>query len=613
MRNRKNCLSRLPFVNLFIILATLLPIASGALALPQDSQSLLPGLPIEREVTAGSVHVYRLQLDANQYLRLVVAQQGMNVAVKLAGPDGRILAEADRAGGARGSEVITVIADAAGEYRLEVRAQGKDGEAGRYEVKIEEQRAATAQDRDRIAADRAMEEGDDLLGGNSEESLKKAFEKFHEALLLYRALGDKKGEGAALDNMGWTTHLLGDTRKAIEFYDQSLPLRRDTGDRDGEILTLLGIGLAYNALGERRQAIETYQQALALSRELQKPSQEAAALNNIGGICWAHGEYQKALDYYTQALPLQRQAGNRSGEASILNNIGDVYRMLGDADKALEYFNQALAIRKEIGDRRGQGVSLQTTALVYHLLLNDQQKALDTFTQALAIRKETGDRIGQAYSLGGTGSVYAALGQPQKALEYQTQSLALWREVGVRRGEAQALLHIGEIYASQGDAAKALEYFQQSLDLNRALGEQVFVAQALAGIARVERDRDNLAAARTNIEEALNIVESLRSKVAGQELRASYFASVREYYDFHIDVLMRLHESNPTARYDAAALHASERARSRSLLEMLNEAGADIREGVAPALLARERELREQLNGKAERLSRLLGDKKMAA
>ncbi|HXG67373.1 MAG TPA: CHAT domain-containing protein, partial [Blastocatellia bacterium] len=46
---------------------------------------------------------------------------------------------------------------------------------------------------------------------------------------------------------------------------------------------------------------------------------------------------------------------------------------------------------------------------------------------------------------------------------------------------------------------------------------------------------------------------------------------------------------------------------------MLNEAGADIREGVAPALLARERELREQLNGKAERLSRLLGDKKMAA
>ena len=49
----------------------------------------------------------------------------------------------------------------------------------------------------------------------------------------------------------------------------------------------------------------------------------------------------------------------------------------------------------------------------------------------------------------------------------------------------------------------------------------------------------------------------------------------------------------------AAALEASERARARSLLETLGEARANIRQGVDPALLERERHLPQQLSAKA--------------
>src|SRR6185436_472561 len=57
--------------------------------------------------------------------------------------------------------------------------------------------------------------------------------------------------------------------------------------------------------------------------------------------------------------------------------------------------------------------------------------------------------------------------------------------------------------------------------------------------------------------------------------------------------------------YDAAALHTSERARSRSLLESLTEARADIRRGVDPELLAQERSLQQRLNAKAEEALKL--------
>jgi CHAT domain-containing protein len=105
---------------------------------------------------------------------------------------------------------------------------------------------------------------------------------------------------------------------------------------------------------------------------------------------------------------------------------------------------------------------------------------------------------------------------------------------------------------------------------------------------------------------ALDLIESVRTSITSQELRASYFASKEEIYDLLTDLLMELHTRQPTARHDEAALLVSERSRARGLLETLNEAKVNIREGVDPTLLARERSLQQQLNAKAERLTRLL-------
>src|SRR5262249_11246559 len=132
-------------------------------------------------------------------------------------------------------------------------------------------------------------------------------------------------------------------------------------------------------------------------------------------------------------------------------------------------------------------------------------------------------------------------------------------------------------------------------------------AATLYRIARMNRESDNLSEARSQIEAALKIVEALRTKVASPELRASYFTSVQNYYEFYIDLLMQSHRLDPSQRHDRAALEAGERARARSLLEMLIEARADIRQGVDPALLERERSLLGQLNAAIEKRTRLLG------
>src|SRR5262249_23710731 len=132
---------------------------------------------------------------------------------------------------------------------------------------------------------------------------------------------------------------------------------------------------------------------------------------------------------------------------------------------------------------------------------------------------------------------------------------------------------------------------------------------ALAGLARVERDLDNIAKARNYIEAALSIFESLRTKIAVNDLWASYLDSVQQHYEFYIDLLMRQHQLHPAGGYDRKALDATERARARGLLEILTEARADIRQGVDPNLLERERYLLQLLNTKYEMLIRLLSRK----
>ena len=439
--------------------------------------------------------------------------------------------------------------------------------------------------------------------------MRKALDYYSQALPLQRATGDRRGEAATLNNSGRAYDMLGDKQKALDYYSQALPLQRAIGDRRGEAATLSNIGLVYNSLGDKQKALDYYSQALPLQRAAGDRSSEAATLNNIGRTYDLLGEKQRALDYYNQALPLRRAVGDRGGEAATLTSIGLVYDSLGDKQKALDYYNKALPLRRAVGDRRGEATTLNNIGAAYNLL-GDKQKALDYLNQALPLRRAVDDRGGEAATLNNIGLVYNLLGDKQKALEYYMQALQLEKAVGDRRAEASTLTNIGVVYDSLGEKQKALEYVDLALQLFRAVSDRVNEAIALYHIARFERQSGDLIKARSHVESALAIIESLRAKVDIHELRASYFATVQNQYGFYIDLLMHLHQLQPSAGFDAAALNACERARARSLLELLIEARADIRRGVDKSLLERERALQQLLNAKSERRIRLLSGKR---
>lgn len=464
------------------------------------------------------------------------------------------------------------------------------------------------QDKNHLAAQKLATEAEQLYVKGTAESRLRAIEKYQEARDLYRASGDKKQEADVLSNIGAVYQSLGDKQKAIEFFNQALPLRQAAGDRQGEAVTLNNFGVAYRSLGEMQKALAYYHQSLSIIRSLGDRENEASTLNNLGAVYRALGEMQKALDAYAEALPLWQAVESLRGEAVTLSNLGSVYRSLGEMDKALEFFNQSLARARAARDRRIEGTTLNNIGTAYKELGN-QQKALDFFKQALELQQVVGDRRGEANAVTNLAGVSVSLGERPKALEFYGQALKLWRAVGDRSGEAGVLHSTGQVFYEDGDKEKALGFFKQALSLRRSVLDQTGEAATLYEIAGVERDSGRLSEARRQIEAALAIVENLRTKIASPDLRASYFSTVQQYYDFYIALLMQLHEQAATAGHDVEAFGASERARARSLLELLEEARTDIRQGVDARLLERERALQDLLNAKAERQTRLLSGK----
>ncbi|WP_445251512.1 CHAT domain-containing protein [Microcoleus sp. Pol14C6] len=424
--------------------------------------------------------------------------------------------------------------------------------------------------------------------------IQKAIEYYSQSLTLYRAVGDG-GEAVTLNNMGSLYSDLGENQKALEYYSQSLALKRAVGDRGGEAVTLSNIGTIYSDLGENQKALEYYSQSLALKRAVGDRGGEAVTLNNIGTVYSELGEKQKALEYYSQSVALNRALGDHGREAVILTSIGSVYDDLGEKQKALEYYSQSLSLSRAVGDRGGETVTLTKIGNVYSDL-GEKQKALEYYSQSLALSRAAGNRREEATTLHNIGRVYNHLGEQQKALEYYSKSLPLFRAVGYRAGEAAILGNIGNVYSVLGEKHKALEYYSQSLALHRAVGDRAGEAVSLYNMASAKRDHNNLTEALNDIEASIKIIENLRTKIASPELRSSYFATVQNYYEFYIDLLMQLHKTNPKSGYDTKALEASERSRARSLLELLQESNANIREGISPDLLQQEKSLQQQLN-----------------
>lgn len=463
----------------------------------------------------------------------------------------------------------------------------------------------------------------------------KALSLYEQALALAREAGDLRGQATTRNNLGVARHQLGQFEQAVEDLQEALRLWEEVGDRyelantyyclgtiqydrgeldaaleslnralavrperadlDGQASVLTGIASIHRDLGEGDKALEMYRQALALSRSIGDRNDEATVLQNMAVIYLRRGEVQQALEVFTDALEIHRDLGNRAPESRVLSYLGTTALYLGDTDQALSYFTRALEIHHELNNEVWEGYAQRDIGWAYDLR-GEPQVALEHYTRARDLSLKMNDRRVQGASFHGMGRAQLALGKAREAIELLERAVAIFQETGNAIGEVNALVDLGRAAQALSDSQRAADLFYRARDLSRQSKTLIAEATAQSAVARLERDRGNLAEAALAIEDALRIVESIRPKVATQRQRVSFFASRREYYDFYVDLQMRLHERDPAGGHLAAALAESEKARARGLLDLLAEGRLDVRRGISADLKQREEEIENRIS-----------------
>ncbi len=83
-----------------------------------------------------------------------------------------------------------------------------------------------------------------------------AQDSYLRAIALYKALGDTRAQGRALENLGNFYDRYGFYPKALDYHQQALALREPLGNKRDIADTLDDTGLVYYHLGQFKQALE---------------------------------------------------------------------------------------------------------------------------------------------------------------------------------------------------------------------------------------------------------------------------------------------------------------------------------------------------------------------
>jgi CHAT domain-containing protein/tetratricopeptide (TPR) repeat protein len=360
---------------------------------------------------------------------------------------------------------------------------------------------------------------------------REALQSWEQALIIYRDIQNRRGEGGTLGNLGIAHFGLGDYRQAITFFEQSLSIFREIGDQVGEEIALNNLGNAHDSLGAYRQAITFFEQHLAITRKignspedrLRQRAAEGTALGNLGVAYLSLGNYRRSITFNEQRLEIAREIGDQQGESAALGNLGVAYLSLGDYRQAITFFEQSLEIVRAIGDQRGEGATL-----------------------------------------GNLGNAYQNLGDYHQAITFQEQSLAIAREIGDRDGEGNALGNLGIAYERLGNSRQAIIFFEQSLAIAREISNRSSEGNALNNLGFTYLHMEQFALAETTLVEALDVLDDLRDPDLPDADKISLFETQRNSFLLLQRALVAQGKIGP-------ALEVAERGRGRAFAELLSQ------------------------------------------
>jgi CHAT domain-containing protein/Tfp pilus assembly protein PilF len=572
-----------------IMLACLLPPRS-------DDTYLLPGKPVRQEPPLD--RTYLVASGSRAFITLTVEQHDADVSITYRLPGSDAWNQIDS--WEYGDEVVSAEMHANETMAFHVRVKIKHAAGAFYTVRLENPRPPEASDQlwlegERLAS--AVKASLDDGPANPERNLEAGL----RVSSIWRQLKEPQLEASGIVQTGNVLFTNGRITEALAAFLSAFDLSTKYRDASNMAESANDAGYCELLLGQLTAASGHLARALKIWEDIGSSYGRQTALNNIGLMAWQTGDFARARRMYQEVLRLASRDDHRT-RGLLANNIGLIFLSLGDYQQSIANLRQSIELIPQ-GDTTARARTMINLGRAYRLS-GDSAGSIDWLERALPLARKAPDPRVLAETLNNLGQSLAA-SQPAAAESDLRQALGIYRTASDQRGSASALHNIGLVRAARDDPAGGLALLQQALQLRLQAGLRDDAADTLSALAQVNYHLGKFDDAARYSARALETIESLRSSLPGEQFRIGYFSAKQSFYDFYIDLLMRMHHVNPAAGFDRQAFNIAEHARGRALLEMLREARADITGGVDPSLLEQERSIRQSLGFLSRELTQL--------
>jgi CHAT domain-containing protein/Tfp pilus assembly protein PilF len=483
------------------------------------SEVIEPGRPIKRDLAGGQEHSYQISLRADQFLKVVVEQDGIDAVVKLFGPDDKQIIEIDSESRMHGQETVSWVAEETGRYRMNIGAKYKNGAAGVYEIQVVEVRKAKDDDR---TLHEARKLNSKFLRLNSAGKYDEAHPLGERVLeIREKVLGPEHPEvGDTLNNLGIHYSDRGDYARAEQLFMRALAIREKAFEPEHPKIadSLNSLAILYFRRGDYAKAEPLNQRTMTIWEKVLGPEHPnvAISLNNIASIHWIRGDYAKVEPLFMRALAIREKAlgPEHLTVAALVYNLASLYSKIGEYALAEPFYQRSLTITE-----KSVGPVHPYVALCLNNLANNYcdrgnyAKAEPLLQRALTIRENLlgPEHADVAVSLNNLANFYREKGDYTKAEPLSNRALIIWQKaLGPENSYvATALGNLGSLYYLKGDYAKAEPFYQRALTIReKAHGpEHPEVADSLSTLAILYEALGDYAKAEPFYQRALTIRE----------------------------------------------------------------------------------------------------------
>lgn len=108
-----------------------------ATAQTQEAPRLRVGTTLVRTASPGETHAFRVDIDRDRFVFVAVRQEGVDVRVRVVGPEGDTVDVVDSPNGRWGIEPAILVGEDAGSYRVEVEPLEEETQDGEIRVTLE--------------------------------------------------------------------------------------------------------------------------------------------------------------------------------------------------------------------------------------------------------------------------------------------------------------------------------------------------------------------------------------------------------------------------------------------------------------------------------------------